>query len=74
MTSRARIHSIHWIHRRDGETDIYFVANTKDSTLMPHVTITGTGRLPEVWDPETGNMSEAVYFRTFVFFSELTEY
>ena len=52
-------HSIHWIHRRDGETDIYFVANTKDSTLMPHVTITGTGRLPEVWDPETGNMSEA---------------
>ena len=32
-------HSIHWIHRRDGETDIYFVANTKDSTLMPHVTI-----------------------------------
>ena len=52
-------HSIHWIHRREGETDIYFVANTKDSTLMPHVTITGTGRLPEVWDPETGNMSEA---------------
>lgn len=52
-------HSIHWIHRRDGETDIYFLANTKDSTLMPHVTITGTGRLPEVWDPETGNMSEA---------------
>ena len=52
-------HSIHWIHRRDGETDIYFVANTKDSTLMPHVTITGTGRLPEVWNPETGNMSEA---------------
>ena len=52
-------HSIHWIHRRDGETDIYFVANIKDSTLMPHVTITGTGRLPEVWDPETGNMSEA---------------
>ena len=52
-------HSIHWIHRRDGEIDIYFVANTKDSTLMPHVTITGTGRLPEVWDPETGNMSEA---------------
>lgn len=26
---------------------------------MSQVTITGTGRLPEVWNPETGNMSEA---------------
>ena len=51
--------SIHWIHRRDGETDIYFVANSLDSAQISQVTITGTGRQPEVWDPETGNMSEA---------------
>jgi len=50
---------IHWIHRKDADADIYFVANTKDSKLMPMVTVASKGRLPEVWDPETGNMYEA---------------
>lgn len=53
------IDGLQWIHRRDGDSDLYFIANTKDSTLVPTLMIEGTGRLPEVWNPETGNISEA---------------
>ena len=57
------IKEIQWIHRRDGETDIYFIANTKDSTIMPILTVSGYGRLPELWNPETGSISEAEVWR-----------
>ena len=50
---------IHWIHRREGETDIYFIANSKDFTCSPTISIEGTGRLPEIWDPETGQTHTA---------------
>ena len=50
---------IHWIHRKDGEADIYFVANTKDSTLTTTLTLSLSGRIPEIWDPETGTWSMA---------------
>ena len=50
---------LQWTHRRDGDSDLYFIANTTDSTLMLTLTVEGTGRLPEVWDPETGGITEA---------------
>ncbi len=54
---------IQWIHRRDNMSDIYFIANTNDSTIMTTLTTRGDGRLPELWDPETGNISEAKVWR-----------
>ena len=52
--------SIQWIHRQDeNNTDIYFVANTSDSSLISTFTINGTGRIPELWNPETGSIAEA---------------
>lgn len=50
---------VQWIHRRDGEADIYFVANTQDATIRPTLEIEGEVRQPEIWDPESGSMSKA---------------
>lgn len=50
---------IQWIHRRDGEADIYFIANTQDCTLKSTLMIDDACRLPEIWDPETGETSVA---------------
>ena len=55
----ADVDGIQWIHRKDGEADIYFISNTKDGTLAPTITVDGTGRKPEVWNPETGEEKEA---------------
>ena len=55
----ADVEGIQWIHRSDNGTDIYFIANAKDGGLAPTLTIEGTGRMPEVWDPETGETSIA---------------
>jgi len=60
---QADMEGIQWIHRRDGEADIFFIANTTDSTVMPTVSTKGYGRLPEVWNPETGDISEAEVWR-----------
>ena len=52
LTTSAK--GLQWTHRRDGQTDIYFIANTLDSAYTATVTIASAGREPEVWLPETG--------------------
>ncbi len=42
------------IHRRDGETDLYFVANRADGMQATECRFRVTGRQPEWWDPVTG--------------------
>ena len=42
-----------WCHRRDGDTDIYFVAADRLSSLDANLRFRATGR-PEFWDPVTG--------------------
>lgn len=48
--------SIHWVHRRTSDADVYFVANLADRAA----TVTGTFRIagprPRVWDPATGDV------------------
>jgi hypothetical protein len=41
-------------HRRDGVTDIYFVANPADNALEARCTFRVSGKQPELWDPMTG--------------------
>ena len=48
-----------WVHRRDGEADIYFIANPLDSAFSVVLTIPSVGKLPEVWQPETGTTATA---------------
>ena len=46
-----------FIHRKDGDSDIYFVSHPKD---QPYSTTCGfrvpEGRYPSIWDPETGEV------------------
>lgn len=46
-------------HRIDGNTDIYFVANTTTSFKELSCTFRVSGKMPEIWDPETGETSTA---------------
>ena len=51
-----------WKHRRDGETDIYFLANQKGQARSESISFRVEGRVPELWWPETGRIEEAPAF------------
>lgn len=48
--------TIQSIHRREGNTDLFFVANTAREAGSATCTFTVSGRQPELWDPVTGAM------------------
>ena len=51
-----------WIHRRDGDSDIYFVSNqAKTSQLVP-CTFRVSGKAPELWHPDSGKIEDAPAF------------
>ena len=52
---------INWIHRRAGDTDIYFVANGSDHPLDTEARFRVSGREAELWHPDTGAMEAAGY-------------
>jgi hypothetical protein len=45
-----------YIHRRDGETDIYFVVNPERTPVRGVVKFRVGGKSPEYWDPVTGSI------------------
>jgi hypothetical protein len=47
-----------WIHRRDGETDIYFVCNQNASAAEVDVVFRMSGKQPELWDAVTGSIRD----------------
>lgn len=57
---RADAGSLQWTHRRDGATDIYFIANTLDSAFSATISIASAGRTPEIWHPDTGTRHTAM--------------
>jgi hypothetical protein len=58
----AGARSATWAHRREGATDIYFVAADRAAPLAANLRFRATGR-PEFWDPLTGRTSPAAVFR-----------
>jgi len=48
-----------FIHRRAGETDIYFVANRNERPEDAVCTLRVRGKVPEFWDPVTGETMPA---------------
>lgn len=47
---------LRWTHRRDGERDIYFVANPEDRAVGASCTFRVSGKAPELWDPLSGGI------------------
>jgi hypothetical protein len=45
-----------WIHRRDGASDIYFVANISTCDVSARAAFRAVGRRPELWDAVTGRV------------------
>ncbi len=47
---------LRFIHRRDGATDIYFVANSDANALSWRCAFRVSGKRPELWDPMSGQL------------------
>lgn len=45
---------LRYTHRRDGDAEIYFVANSDEAAVDAKATFRVSGRAPEWWDPMTG--------------------
>lgn len=54
---------LRYTHRRDGETDIYFVANAEDRSLDTTCVFRVTDKQPELWDAVTGEIRSLDEFR-----------
>jgi hypothetical protein len=52
-----------YIHRRDADTDIYFVSNQKADYTETDCTFRVSGKQPELWHPETGLIEPAPLWR-----------
>lgn len=53
---------VDWIHRRDGHTEIYFLASRWDNPEEVSATFRVHGLQPELWDPVTGEVRPARAF------------
>ena len=55
---------LNWIHRRAGKTDIYFLANPQHRPVDARCSFRVSGKQPELWDPETGEVTKPSAFTT----------
>src|SRR5262249_43514714 len=56
--------SVVWLHRQLSDGDLYFVANRQRRTEDVVISLRATGRQPELWNPETGEMSAVPIYST----------
>ncbi len=49
--------NLRYTHRREGKTDIYFVANPADRPVVAQCSFRVADRRPEIWNPMTGAMA-----------------
>lgn len=59
--SRGLNTSIHWIHRRQNDTDIYFISNQSDAAEHLLFSFRTNGKQPELWHPDDGRIEPASY-------------
>jgi hypothetical protein len=49
---------LNYIHRKTDNAEIYFVANPEPSVVETNCTFRVSGKIPELWNPETGETRE----------------
>lgn len=54
--------AVHWIHRTIDGAEVYFVANPRDRAVVANCEFRVTGRSPELWNAETGQVRRAALF------------
>jgi hypothetical protein len=54
---------LRFIHRRAGETDIYFVANSQPHEFVTTSSFRVMGRIPELWWPDRGRIERAAMWQ-----------
>jgi hypothetical protein len=54
---------LHYIHRMTEDTDIYFVANSRKGSSERMCRFRVTGKQPEFWDSETGEIKDVAVWR-----------
>lgn len=54
-----RAEKIAWTHRAGNGVDIYFVSNQKDSAQVIDLSLRVNGKIPEIWNPVTGEIYAA---------------
>ncbi len=54
---------LRFLHRREGDLDLYFVANLQPHPVTTTCTFRATGRVPELWWPETGRRERATLWK-----------
>lgn len=47
---------IDWIHRKDGDVDIYFAVNPSDKAVKAEIKFHVSGKQAELWNPVTGEI------------------
>ncbi|MFM8371259.1 MAG: glycosyl hydrolase [Bacteroidota bacterium] len=52
-----------YIHRRQGDMDIYFVINRSNQPVKTEFTFRIAGKQPEIWDAVTGKSNQATAYR-----------
>jgi hypothetical protein len=61
-TSNIERPRMDWIHRRDGEAEIYFISNQEAEMLKVSAVFRVSGKQPELWDAVTGMRRDAAGF------------
>jgi len=49
---------LNYIHRKTNDADIYFVANPEPAVVETTCSFRMSGKIPELWNPETGEIQE----------------
>lgn len=62
FTAKTADAPIHCIHRKDGDTDIYFVASRRREVEELVCSFRVSGRQPEFWDAVTGEITKVAAF------------
>ncbi len=52
-----------YIHRRDGDADIYFVSSQHAQSAQADCTFRVSGKVPELWHPDSGKIEDAPVWR-----------